>query len=90
MSAIFVARVSFARFFYVWRNSLFTSDYANFQASANAWPVSKVAIVKCLVIGAVTGSVARIVAIVFMPTLKGAIQSAESASANLDGKVHVK
>ena len=58
-----------------------------FQASANAWPVSKVAIVKCPAIGAATGSVAPIVAIVFMPTPMGAIQSVESAFAKPDGKV---
>ncbi len=56
--------------------------------NANVWPVTKVGIVKCLVIEAATGSVVPIDAIVSLPTPKGAIQSVECASANPDGKVN--
>ena len=59
-----------------------------FQENVNASQATRVGIVKCHVIGAATGSVVRIVAIVSMPTPKGAIQSVESASANPDGKVN--
>ena len=59
-----------------------------FQENVNASQVTRVAIVKCLVIGVAMESVVRIGAIVYMPTPKGAIQSVESASANPDGKVN--
>ena len=59
-----------------------------FQENVNASQVTRVAIVKCLVIGVAMESVVRIGAVVSMPTPKGAIQSVESASASPDGKVN--
>ena len=58
-----------------------------FQASVNVWPVSKVAIVRCLVIAGVTALDVPIDALVIMPTLTDAIQSMESVFANMAGKV---
>lgn len=57
------------------------------QASVNVWPVSKVAIVRCLVIAGVTALDVPIDALVIMPTLTDAIQSMESVFANMAGKV---
>ena len=58
-----------------------------FQASVNVWRVSKVGIVRCLVIAGVTGLAAPIDALVIMPTPTVVIQSLESVFANTDGKV---
>ena len=58
-----------------------------FQASVNVWRVSKVGIVRCLVIAGVTGLDAPIDALVIMPTPTVVIQSVESVFANTGGKV---
>ena len=60
-----------------------------FQASVNVWPVSKVAIVRCLAIAGVTALDVPIDALVIMPTLTDAIQSMESVFANRVGKVSI-
>lgn len=65
----------------------FCSKMQIFQASVNVWPVSKVAIVRCLVIAGVTALDVPIDALVIMPTLTDAIQSMESVFANMVGKV---
>ena len=65
----------------------FCSKMQIFQASVNVWPVSKVAIVRCLVIAGVTALDVPIDALVIMPTLTDAIQSMESVFANMAGKV---
>ena len=67
----------------------FCSKMQIFQASVNVWPVSKVAIVRCLVIAGVTALDVPIDALVIMPTLTDAIQSMESVFANMAGKVFI-
>ena len=70
-------------------SGVFVPQMQIFQASVNVWPVSKVAIVRCLAIAGVTALDVPIDALVIMPTLTDAIQSMESVFANRVGKVSI-